>query len=74
MIHMVRALADDLGLTPRCAVLLALTFVAFALALNLEAGALYGVTLGLAFAAGCTWGRTISCDECGESLETESAS
>ncbi|MBB4921000.1 hypothetical protein [Streptosporangium saharense] len=62
-------LAAQLGLTPRCLVLIALTVTAFVLAVVLTVPALYGVAVAAAFVAGTTWERLASCDSCHASLE-----
>lgn len=67
-----RHLTAHLGLTARCAALLALAVTALILAMVLETGALYGIAAAAAFAAGAAWDRQILCDDCGTSLQEES--
>lgn len=64
-----RTLTTQLGLTVRCAALLALTVIAMILAVTTGVAALYGAVGVLAFLAGTTWDRQVSCDDCGTSLE-----
>jgi len=66
---MIRAIAAELGLTVRCAVLTALALTAFIVAGGADWTALYGAAVALAFIAGTTWDREILCDGCGESQE-----
>lgn len=69
MIH--TFLSTELGVTPRCAVLIALTWLTLALAVAFGGAALYGSAAVIAFVAGTTWGRTLHCDTCHASLEDE---
>jgi TRAP-type C4-dicarboxylate transport system permease large subunit len=66
---MIRHLTAELGLTGRCAVLIALALTVLILAMVLTAAELYGAAAVLAFLAGTTWDREIRCDACAESLE-----
>jgi hypothetical protein len=69
---MIRTLAADLGFaTFRSAVLAVATLAAIARAI-LVSPSLWGFALALAFLTGTQWDRQISCDGCGEALESRS--
>ncbi|MEU8383968.1 hypothetical protein, partial [Streptosporangium sp. NPDC048865] len=66
---MIRTISAELGLTMRCAVLMALTLTAFIVAKTASEPAFYGAAVVLAFIAGTTWDRQTVCDDCGEPQE-----
>jgi hypothetical protein len=69
---MIRTAAAQLGFTLQCTALSLLALTALLLALYLGADVLYGVAAVVAFLAGSTWDRQLSCDGCGTSLEDRS--
>lgn len=66
---MMRTAAARLGLTLQCTALSLIALTALLAALYLGADVLYGVAAVVAFLAGSTWDRQLSCDGCGTSLE-----